>query len=552
MRMERPEVFYTHEWAAAAARAFHGILSPLLLLVYHSDILCGIAPLATRPVSPGTALFLTASSADYCDIVSESALRPKVLDVLFREITKLGIHDLELANMPSSSTTLRDLSGIAKSHGFHFHQRPAYECPVILFSSDQQRKQLIEVARNRRHKKRDLRIERLGPIRLAHLSVDQVQTELRLIFSAHISRFLATGRISPLVRPERRLLLAELARRLGEAGWLRVSRLEINGCPVAWHLGFRFRDSLFWYLPTFAMQYEDCSPGSYLFRLVIEDSCRDLSLQRLDLGLGEEAYKERYANAVCATSYVQLSRSGLGHKRNVVRYWLSQRVQRSPAAESTIRGLRDFGRNLWTRIRSTGLSRTAIHAFLRVFSYVRSSDEVLLFEAPATDAKSDQDLILAGLDWQQLADIAVESADDPETLKYLIRCAARLRHGAASGFVLRTQNGQARHVLWTCRYDGFHLSEINHKLESPDPAAVMIFDCWTPPSQRGHGYCAKAIRLAAVLLQREDKNAWTFSWTRNQNALRGISKAGFVPRTCLVRKSWFGHAVVTRHPASEP
>lgn len=552
MRMECPEVFYTYEWAVAAARAFRSISSPLLVLVYDSNILCGIAALAVRAGLPGAASFLAGNSADYCDILSEPALRPKVIAAILAEITKLGIHALELANIPSHSETLRGLREMAQSRGFHVHQRPAYYCRLILFTTDEQRQRLVETIRNGSNEKRALKkIEKAGPVTLTHLSNDQVRSELKLIFSAQISRFLATERISPLVRSERRLLMAELATHLGEAGWLKVSRLEIAGRPAAWNFGFRFRESLFWYLPTFAMEYQDLSPGTCLLRLLIAESCCDRSLQRLDLGLGEEAYKERYANAVRATSYVQLSTSGLSHKRNIARYWVSRHVQRSSAAESTIRSLRGFGRDLRTRIRNTGLARTATHAMQRVFGYVRSSDEVLLFEAPTIDAKSDQDLTLTGLDWQQLADIALESADDPETLKYLMRCAARLRDGAASGFVLRTSDGHGRHVLWTCRYDGFHLAEIDYKLESPDPAAVMIFDCWTPPSQRGHGYYAQAIRLAAELLQREDKNAWIFSSTRNPNSLRGISKAGFVPRTRLVQKSWFGQAVVTQHPATE-
>lgn len=551
MRMECPEVFYTYEWAGAAARAFRGLSSPLVLLVYDSEILCGIAALATRADAPGTASFLTGNSADYCDVLSEPALRSKVIAAILREIKRLGIHDLELANIPSHSATLRDLRAIARSRGFRVHQRPAYDCRLVVFVTDQQRKKLVETIRQGSTEKRALkRMERLGPLTLRHLSNDEVRTELRSIFSAQISRFLATERISPLVRPERRLLMAELTQRLGDAGWLKVSRLEIGGHPAAWNFGFRFCESLFWYLPTFAMEYQDLSPGSCLLRLLIEDSCSDPSLQRLDLGLGEEAYKERYANSMCATSYVQLSTSGLSHNRTLVRYWLSRRVQRSPVVESTVRGLRDFARDLRTRIRNTGLPKTATHAFWRVFRAIRSSDEVLLFEAPTMDAKSDRDLTLTALDWEGLANIAVESADDPETLKYLMRCAARLKEGAASGFVLRTPDGHARHVLWTRRYDGFHLSEVNNKLESPDPAAIMIFDCWTPLSQRGHGYYPQAVRLAAALLQRENKNVWIFSSTKNPGSLRGISKAGFVPRTCLVRKSWFGYAVVTSHPVT--
>ena len=77
-RMERPEIFLTYEWALAASRAFSDTARPLVFLVYDdSRQLCGVAPLATHAESSDTAFFLTASTADYCDILSDPALRGK-------------------------------------------------------------------------------------------------------------------------------------------------------------------------------------------------------------------------------------------------------------------------------------------------------------------------------------------------------------------------------------------------------------------------------------------------------------------------------------------
>ena len=44
MQMERPEVFYTYEWALAASRAFSTVVQPLVFLVYDASQLCGVAP----------------------------------------------------------------------------------------------------------------------------------------------------------------------------------------------------------------------------------------------------------------------------------------------------------------------------------------------------------------------------------------------------------------------------------------------------------------------------------------------------------------------------
>jgi hypothetical protein len=140
------------------------------------------------------------------------------------------------------------------------------------------------------------------------------------------------------------------------------------------------------------------------------------------------------------------------------------------------------------------------------------------------------------LEWQHISDAAVINANDGETLEYLMRCASRLKEGGASGFVFLGPGAQARHFLWVRPYDGFYLSEVNHKLESPDPGAMLIFDCWTPVSQRGKGYYADGIRRAAANLQREQKTAWIFAAKENETSVRGIFKAGFVYRFSLLRK----------------
>ena len=46
LRMERPEVFYTYEWAVAVQRAYGGTLKPLLFLAYEGESLVGLVALA--------------------------------------------------------------------------------------------------------------------------------------------------------------------------------------------------------------------------------------------------------------------------------------------------------------------------------------------------------------------------------------------------------------------------------------------------------------------------------------------------------------------------
>ncbi|MGC2154586.1 MAG: GNAT family N-acetyltransferase [Terriglobales bacterium] len=550
MRMERPEVFYTHQWALAASRAFRESVQPLICLVHESDRLCGVAALATLHDSRENAFFLTASTADYCDVVSEPALQPVVLAAIFQELSRQGARNFVLANVPASSQTLLQLTKIAKANHLYYHERAAYECGLIAFGDAAEKQALLKSIKRKDREKRGLkRMSQMGMVRLSQVPKEKLDENLAAMFRAQISRFLATGRVSPLVRPQRRQFLEELSRLLGQAGWRRVSRLEIGNLPVAWNFGFRFCDSWFWYLPTFEVQYKDLSPGSCLLRLLVEEAAADASVKRLDLGLGDEAYKERFANAICSTGHVQLSASLAQYGRVAARQLLVESAGRL-RVEAPLRKARALAHRLRTRVRDDGVIATAAHGFCRGTKHLFANEEILLFEAPRIEAPPLHNLTLAAMDWKQFADAAIANANDAATLNYLVRCASRLKKGTASGFVLQTNDCQAAHFLWVDRYDGFHLAEIDHTLAGTDQNAVMIFDCWTPALHRGHGYYAEAIRMAAARLQQQEKRVWIFSAAANESSLRGIRKAAFLHRFSLVRKRRLGSSKVIRLEAA--
>jgi CelD/BcsL family acetyltransferase involved in cellulose biosynthesis len=555
--MDNPEVFFTYQWALAAHRGFQKHLSPLLFLMYDSDKLAGVAALAVDPKAPRAAFFLTSSTADYCDIVSAPENRRAVILALLEKIRELGLSDLVLANVPSNSATLKELPSVAGSRSFYVTSRTAYNCGVVQLGGEEQRETLLQTLASKGREKRALkRLTNLGEVKVIHLTEpEQIGTSLESIVSAQISRFLASNRVSPLVGPERRTFLRHLSDLLSHSGWLKISQLEIDGRPVAWNYGFRFGGSWFWYLPTFQMEYEHVSPGSCLLRLLVEEGARDFSLQWLDLGLGDEPYKERYANNVRQTRYVRLSRGLPRHMLNTGREMLSSTAARFPQFGDKLRDARTFCQAVANRIQETGVAATARQSIRQAVRSVASQDEVLLFEAPKDQALEDQALDAAAvqllpLTREHLVEGSIINAGDAQTLRYLMRCAGRLTESAASGFLLQDEAGRPIHFLWIGNYEGFHLAEINHALETSDRAAALIFDCWTPPADRGRGHYATAIRQAAAQLQREHRPAWIFSGARNVSSLRGILKAGFEYRFSLISRRRFGDAAVTRRDAT--
>lgn len=168
-------------------------------------------------------------------------------------------------------------------------------------------------------------------------------------------------------------------------------------------------------------------------------------------------------------------------------------------------------------------------------------DAVVFFEWPDgnEDCWRPSGLTLRRLDSDIVGAAAIHFADDPKTLDYLMRSAQRLRSEGDGGFALLTAKGMPVHFCWTKDFAGFEMAELNRILSAPCPNAVMIFDCYTPSAERGHGFFAAAIAALADQLRAEGKAPWIFGAATNQMSLRGIEKAGFMRRFTLGRKRIF-------------
>ncbi|MFZ1010444.1 MAG: GNAT family N-acetyltransferase [Candidatus Sulfotelmatobacter sp.] len=338
LQVERPEVFYTSEWALAMQAAYGASLTPLLLLGYDGDDLVGVASLATDAAEENIS-FLGATTADYCEFLSHASRRAEFVDAIFAELVRLKPKFLQLANLPADSATPDVLRQAADKHGFHLYARPAYLCAQIDLGSGEKRQALKTSLASKKKLRRYLReMEREGPVKFVHLqSWAEIQSVLPQFADAHVARFVATGRTSSLATPERRVFLEELARRFSDSSAVALSELLVNDQPVAWNYGFQFHGSWFWYQPTFDSRWEAHSPGYCLLAKIVMDACDREDLNRVDLGLGAEGYKERFGNSTRQTLYVTATQSWLRHLREVTRYRVASLLSRSPRIESVIR-----------------------------------------------------------------------------------------------------------------------------------------------------------------------------------------------------------------------
>jgi len=339
-RMERPEVFYTYEWALAMDRAYRSSLTPLLLLGYEGDSLVGLVALATDGAQQ-KASFLAGSTADYCDLVCPPQRRAELVDAVLAELRRLNLSMLLLANLPADSATSHALRTAACNHGYSLFSRPAYLCARIVLGSSEQRQTLKQSVVKRKALRYSLQgLGKHGPVTIDHLKRwDDIQPVLPRFMKAHVARFIATGRISNLAHPERQTFLTELAELLSNAGWVVLTRMLVGDRPVAWNYGFQFEGSWFYYQPTFDIDLQQFSPGFCLLSKILEDACDQPEIQLVDLGLGAEGYKERFATGVRQTVHVTVTSSTARRLQETVRYHAASAIKCAPRLEYWVRRL---------------------------------------------------------------------------------------------------------------------------------------------------------------------------------------------------------------------
>ena len=539
-RVHQPQIFYTYEWALAVQHAYGATLHPLLFLAYdEQNGLCGLAALAADAAS-GAVSFLCATTGDYCDFLALPEHRKAFVAEVLAELKRRKVREIKLANLPADSATVAALRCAARTEHYQSFARTGYICAQVSLASLLRRGENKPVLPRKKMLRRFLNaMGREAPIRLEHArSWEQAEGVLPEFIESHIGRFLVTGRISNLVRKEPRLFLAELAKLLAQQGWFALTTFAAGRQVFAWNYGFQFLGTWFWYQPTFDSDFEKYSPGFCLLAKLVEEAADKPELHTLDLGLGAEDYKERFANQTRETLYVTLNRSRLRHLREFVRYYSAALLKMQPALERRTRSVLARCSLITKRLRRSGILETCRWAGGRLRRSITARDEVFFYDLsdPEPSLLGVDGVCLKTLDLNLLAAAAMQNENDESTLTYLLRCAQHLRTGNRKGFALVNRAGEFLHFAWAGPFDEFYCSEVSSSLAAPEPDSMLLFDCWTPLSQRGRGYYALAVARVGSLVQSQGERPWIFSAAANTPSVTALEKAGFKRRFSVIRK----------------
>jgi len=281
-------VFLTWEWQRAWWESFDR--SGLMLVLAENDG----EPVALAPFfeEEGLIYFVGSGGSDYLDFIGD-VRGEGVLEALIAAAIEeaSSFRGLRLYHVPEHSTMGERLRGAAVSLGLAVEDEIGMSAPALDLTSDAGQAAL--------KKKSLLRHEnffrREGGLEILHFrSADDVAARLEAFFAQHIERWSGTPFPSLFHENQQKDFYRALTRWGAVGGWLRFTEVRWRGASIAFHFGSSYAGTFLWYKPSFDLALARHSPGEVLLRQLLLAALEEKA-HTFDFGLGDEAFKERFA-----------------------------------------------------------------------------------------------------------------------------------------------------------------------------------------------------------------------------------------------------------------
>lgn len=310
-------VFLRHEWFAAAW-AWRRLDSSINVLAVHDQN----RPIAFLPLirSPKTRQlsYLSVPDTQFADVIALPSDGPRVADALAAHLAaNRDCDSLQIGHLRHDGFALTMLVPALARQGIRIEFRDGGRNPYVDLSNgwpsyygerSRSLKKANNLAANRLRKAGTIDVEWLRPG-----SGDQSACQRVLEDSVAISsRSWKTDTGNSLDQPGPNAFLRALTQPAFADGWLSIWTLRLDGRPVAMEYQLIYAGQVHALRADFDASVEDLSPGSHLFRHLLE-TLFGQSLDRYYMGPGENPYKKRWTDqAEPLTRMVAYSRSFRG------------------------------------------------------------------------------------------------------------------------------------------------------------------------------------------------------------------------------------------------
>jgi CelD/BcsL family acetyltransferase involved in cellulose biosynthesis len=244
----------------------------------------------------GMVFFVGSGGSDYLDFIGDITDISTLSQILMTARQQVdNFVGFRFYHVPDHSPTAGCLQEAARALDLLCFDEGSLAAPVLETNGDLE---ILLAAANKASLVRHERFLRAN----GNLAVERFQrgAEIRPhfddFFEQHVRRWAGTDFPSLFRNPIERSFYGRLAVD-PDIEWLRFMVITWNGNPIAYHFGFCYRGVYTWYKPTFAIELARRSPGEVLLRALLL-SAREEGASVFDFGLGDEAFKRRFANRV--------------------------------------------------------------------------------------------------------------------------------------------------------------------------------------------------------------------------------------------------------------
>lgn len=526
------EIFQYLPWVEAWTDVYADQYQMCVPVIYDGNRVVGIVPLIAR----GRELrFAGVGVSDYNRPICEEGKGTQILHTALLELLRRPSDwdTVVLENIPEDVLLDQLFADLAIRP--HVECEPAKPCPTLIIGRETS--VWAELLPNDRLKKLHRSIGKLGTVEFRHVdNRAEILQHLPDFFRQHTRRQHLAGRPGKYEDAKAMAFCNSVVRRLDPECELRFAVLQLNGAPIAYHLGFQVRGKFLYYKPTFDINFWEYSPGQILLYELLR-SLRTDAVSEFDFGEGGELYKGQLANAVRSTrtytihspsAYSDLAR----YKRRVVAIAKSG-IERNASLRRcavTVRRRTERWLVAWRAHGWASLRFTAGRFIAAAFVNQRTS--ILVRFRPYTGSDTALSLRL-NVRVATLGDLAdYWSSFGPIAEDQLQRARDRLRKGDLSYLV--TVGEVLQGVFWVCKAARLKDHGLGHVL-SAAPSTPVVYDCWggeCVSGMIGTGVLSTVLKLAAG----EGLEAWALVYGNRRTTVHLLERVGAEP--CFVRREW--------------
>lgn len=241
--------------------------------------------------------FIGFSQSDYMDFVFTKDANNSlnlIINYLFENSKRWNI--CEINNFSEESNSLNILNKILNKKKISYDFKILSECPYVRLDSD-----ITEFLKSKKSGLRyDLKRGENELSKLGILNFIKIENQFEAInelpaFMKMLNR--RDHQVNRLGTKQSYIDQQNIYLNYLNSMWNNISfsKLTLNNKAIAYHLGFEYEAKLYWYKPTFDIDYIKFSPGKILIKKAMENAFEN-RITELDFLLGLEPYKFQWAN----------------------------------------------------------------------------------------------------------------------------------------------------------------------------------------------------------------------------------------------------------------